>query len=160
MPHLAPAGSKRGYWACNLISFLSLAAAALLAVFAREWVRTTLGSWVLAALGTVFVVTLLTLTSIATFGDDIEGNSFSELLHQSTLETTFYPWALAVYMGRWFHPVDGLESPLGIWGPVVLMAATWGVIVAGELRQRRGTPIPPWAIVAAGFACGAVAWPA
>lgn len=160
MPETIPAGSKRTFWVINLVTFLSLTAAALLAIFGPEWITTTAGSWVLAVLGLLFVATLLTLTSIASFGDEIPGNTFSELLRESTLETTFYPWALSVYMGRWFHPVDALETPLGLWGPVVLMTTTWGVVVAGDLLKRNGTPIPGWVVVAAGFLVGTFTWPA
>lgn len=160
MTETMPAGSSRAYWLTSLVTVLSLGAAALVAVLAGGWITSTAGSWVLALIGVVFVATLLTLTSIASFLDDTEGNSFSELLRQSTLDTTFYPWALAVYMGRWFHPVDGLESPLGIWGPVVLMATTWGVVVAGDLLRRSGRRIPPWVLVTAGFVCGTLTWPA
>ncbi len=148
------------YYATQLITFLALSAATFLALFAPQWVRTPAGAWVIAIVGLVFVAALLVLTSIASFADQVPGNTFSELLRESTLDSTFYPWALAVYMGRWFHPVDGLESPLGVWGPVVLMATTWGMVVLGDVLRRRGKRLWPWLVVTIGFAVGTLTWPA
>ncbi|MBD3618895.1 MAG: hypothetical protein HUJ28_05435 [Chromatiales bacterium] len=144
----------------HLILFCSLALAMFLALFAPQWIQTTAGAWIIGIVGLVFVATLLVLTSIASFGDSIPGNTFSELLRESTLNSTFYPWALSVYMGRWFHPVDGLESPLGLFGPVLLMALTWGIIVLGDVLRKKGKRIWPWLIVALGFATGIITWPA
>ncbi|MDJ0892158.1 MAG: hypothetical protein QNK18_13340 [Gammaproteobacteria bacterium] len=78
------------------------------------------------------------------------------------MNTTFYPWALAVYMGRWFHPVAELQSPLGFaGGAAVLMASTWIVIVVGDLvLRRKGKRIWPWLLVTVGFGTGMLAWPA
>lgn len=140
--------------------FLSLVAAILLALFAPRWVQTEAGAWAVGILALVFVATLLILTSIASFADNIDNNSFSYLLRKSTLDTTFYPWALAAYMGRWFHPVDGLDSPLGVWGPILLMAATWGMVVLGDVMRRQGKRIWPWLVVSLGFVVGTVTWPA
>ncbi|HDP90194.1 MAG TPA: hypothetical protein ENN42_09650 [Thioalkalivibrio sp.] len=144
----------------HLILFCSLALAMFLALLAPQWIQTTAGAWIIGIVGLVFVATLLVLTSIASFGDSIPGNTFSELLRESTLNSTFYPWALSVYMGRWFHPVDGLESPLGLFGPVLLMALTWGIIVLGDVLRKKGKRIWPWLIVALGFATGIITWPA
>lgn len=152
--------ATRNQFITHLILFLALAAAALLAVLAPQWVQTDAGAWVIGIVALVFVVTLLVLTSIASFGDDLEGNTFSELLRASTVSSTFYPWALAVYMGRWFHPVDDLASPLGVFGPVVLMAATWGMVVLGDVLKRGDRRIWPWLTVALGFVVGVVTWPA
>jgi len=143
-----------------LILFLSLTAASLLALFSPQLIHTPAGGWVLGILGAIFVATLLVLTSIASFADKIEGNTFSELLRASTIETTFYPWALSVYMGRWFHPVEHLQSPLGIWGVILLMTTTWGIIVLGDILQRKGIRIWPWLVVTLGYIVGVLAWPA
>ena len=142
------------------ILFASLAVASFLALLAPQWIRTDAGAWVIGIVALVFVVTLLVLTSIASFGDSIQGNTFSELLRESTVNSTFYPWALAVYMGRWFHPVDGLSSPLGVFGPILLMASTWGIVVLGDVLKRKGKRIWPWLIVAVGFGVGVLTWPA
>lgn len=152
--------SNRTLYLTHLITFLSLTAASLIAVLAPQWIRTPAGAWALAIVGLAFVATLLVLTAIASFADPLPGNSFSELLRESTVDTTFYPWALAVYMGRWFHPVDGLESPLGVWGPILLMATTWGVIVLGDVLRRKGKRPWPWLVVTAGFVAGVLTWPA
>lgn len=144
----------------HLILFISLTIAMFLALLAPQWIKTTAGSWVIAIVGLVFVATLLVLTAIASFADSIPGNTFSELLRESTINTTFYPWALAVYLGRWFHPVDGLQSPLGVWGPILLMASTWGIIVLGDILARRGKRIWPWLVVAVGYGIGILTWPA
>jgi hypothetical protein len=152
--------TSRTFYTTHLITFLSLTAAAFLALLAPHWVGTPAGAWVIAIVGLVFVAALLVLTSIASFADKVPGNTFSELLRESTLDSTFYPWALAVYMGRWFHPVDGLESPLGVWGPVVLMAMTWGMVVLGDVLRRRGKRLWPWLVVSVGFAVGNLTWPA
>lgn len=151
---------KRTFLLTQILTFLSLAGAVVLAVLAPQWIKSEAGAWVLGIIALVFVATLLVLTSIASFGDDVPGNSFSELLRASTVETTFYPWALAVYMGRWFHPIDGLSSPLGVWGPIVLMVATWGMIVLGDVLRRRHKRIWPWLVVALGFVVGMLTWPA
>lgn len=144
----------------HLILFVSLAAAMLLALLAPQLISKPVGGWVLGLLGVVFVATLLVLTAIASFADNIEGNTFSELLRASTINTTFYPWALSVYMGRWFHPVEQLQSPLGIWGVIVLMITTWGMIVLGDVLQRKGKRIWPWLVVTLGYGVGVLTWPA
>ena len=76
------------------ILFLSLTAAVLLAFFAPFWVKTEAGAWTLGILGILFVLTLLVLTGIASFADDLEGNTFSEMLRASTVNATSIP-------GRW-----------------------------------------------------------
>lgn len=144
----------------HLILFISLTAAMFLALLAPHLISKPVGGWVLGMLGVVFVATLLVLTAIASFADDIEGNTFSELLRASTINTTFYPWGLAVYMGRWFHPVEGLHSPLGIWGVIVLMITTWGMVVLGDVLRRKGKRLWPWLVVTLGYAVGVLAWPA
>ena len=157
---MASAGSRAVQVTTHLILFLSLTAAAVLATFAPQWSRSDAGAWAVAIVGLVFVATLLVLTSIASFGDDLPGNTFSELLRESTVNTTFYPWALAVYLGRWFHPIDQLVSPLGVWGPVLLMATTWGIVVLGDILARRGKRIWPWLVVLVGYGIGVLTWPA
>lgn len=152
--------ASRTFYATHLITFVAFTAAAFLAFLAPQWVRTPAGAWVIAIVGLVFVAALLVLTSLASFADKVPGNTFSELLRESTVDSTFYPWALAVYMGRWFHPVDGLQSPLGVWGPVVLMATTWGIVVLGDILRRRGKHPWPWLVVALGFGVGILTWPA
>jgi len=145
----------------QLILLLSLTTASLLAMLAPQWVTTTVGAWVLGIVTIIFIVVLLVLTSIASFVDDIDDNSFSLLLRKSTVETTFYPWAFAVYMGRWFHPIDDLQSPLGIAGIPVLMASTWLMIVLGDIVIRNSDKrIWPWLIVLLGYAVGILSWPA
>ncbi len=144
----------------HLILFLSLTVASALALFSPHLINTPVGGWVLGILGAIFVATLLVLTAIASFADNIEGNTFSELLRASTVGTTFYPWALSVYMGRWFHPVEQLQSPLGIWGVIVLMTTTWGIIVLGDILRRRGKRIWPWLVVTLGYIVGILTWPA
>lgn len=144
----------------NLILFLSLAVSLILAAFAPQLIDTPAGGWVLGILGSVFVATLLVLTSIASFADDIEGNTFSELLRASTIDTTFYPWALSVYMGRWFHPFEQLQSPLGIWGVIVLMITTWIMVVLGDILRKQGKRIWPWLVVTLGYTIGVLTWPA
>lgn len=146
--------------ATNLILFLSLTAASTLALIAPQLIDTPAGGWILGILGAVFVTTLLVLTAVASFADNIEGNTFSELLRASTIDTTFYPWALSVYMGRWFHPFEQLQSPLGIWGVIVLMITTWIMVVLGDILRRQGKRIWPWLVVTLGYTIGVLTWPA
>lgn len=152
--------TKRTFYITHLILFLALATASVLAVFIPQWVKTDVGGWVIGIIAFVFVATLLVLTSIASFIDDVPDNTFSFLLRESTIETTFYPWALSVYMGRWFHPVDDLSLPLGMWGPIILMAATWGMVVLGDVLRRNGKRIWPWLVVTLGYVVGTLSWPA
>jgi hypothetical protein len=56
--------------------------------------------------------------------------------------------------------VDDLRSPLGPWGPVALMALTWGVVVLGDVLARRGQRPWPWLVVTLGFVVGSLTWPA
>ena len=142
------------------ILFCSLTVAMFLALLAPQWIRTDAGGWIIGIVGLVFVATLLVLTSIASFGDSVAGNTFSELLRESTIDNAFYPWALSVYMGRWFHPVDGLETPLGVFGPVLLMAMTWGIVVLSDVLKKKGKKIWPWLVVTLGFGTGILTWPA
>lgn len=152
--------NKPTFYATQFILFISLTASVFLAVLSPLWIKTPAGAWTLGIVGLVFVVTLLVLTSIASFADDIEGNTFSELLRKSTIDTTFYPWALSVYMGRWFHPIDDLQAPLGLAGPPVLMASTWLIIVIGDVLRRKGKRVWPWLVVALGYSVGILTWPA
>lgn len=152
--------TKQTFYITHLILFLSLATAVILGLFSPQWIKTEGGAWVLGILGIIFIITLLILTGIASFADNIEGNTFSELLRESTINTTFYPWALAVYMGRWFHPIDDLQSPLGIWGPMILMVLSWLVIVLGDILAKKGIRIWPWLIVISGYITGILTWPA
>ena len=156
------ASSKPTFYISHLILFLSLTASIIIAVFSPQWITTKAGAWTLGILGIIFVVVLLVLTAIASFGDDLEGNTFSELLRASTINTTFYPWALAVYMGRWFHPVDDLQSPLGLaGGAALLMLSTWIMIVVGDIvLRKKGKRIWPWLIVTLGYGMGMLTWPA
>lgn len=151
--------AKKTILTTHLVLLLSLAAAMLLATFGRSWIQSDAGGWVISLIGIAFVAALLLLTALQV-GGRVPDNTLSALLRQSTVKSTFWPWGLSVYAGRWFHPVDGLESPLGLFGPIVLMAATWGIIVLGDVLAKEGKRIWPWLVVAVGFVVGSLCWPA
>lgn len=140
------------------ISFLSFLAAALIAAFAGDLASSDAGVIGLIVVGIIFAVAVIGIDIPAAI-DSTKGNTFSELLRKGGTQTTIFPWAFSVYAGRWFHPVDGLEL-LGVWGAVILMIATWLLVVVGDILRRHGHPLPSWLVVSAGLLAGALLWPA
>ena len=140
------------------VAFVAVTVAGALAVFAEELLRSTAGVVLLLPLTIVLFVALIAV-DVPSAIDDIEGNTFSELLRAGGTQTTIFPWTLAIFAGRWFHPADGFD-PLGVVGAVILMVLTF-VVVAGDgvLRHYADVAVPSWIVVAAGVVAGAVLWP-
>jgi hypothetical protein len=140
------------------VAFLALIPAMIIGVFAGGWATTAAGVTVLLVLTVAFVVAVIAVDVPAAI-DRTEGNTFSELLREGGTQTTIFPWAFAVFAGRWFHPVDDFDG-LGVAGAVVLMALTFIVVSGGDVLRRRGSAVPSWLVVVAGVLAGALLWPA
>lgn len=140
------------------VAFLALIPALVIGVFAEEFGKTAAGVTTLLVLATAFVVAVIAVDLPAAI-DRTEGNTFSELLREGGTQTTIFPWAFAVFAGRWFHPIDNLELA-GIVGAVALMVLTFVVVSGGDVLRRNGHAVPSWLVVVVGLLAGALLWPA
>jgi hypothetical protein len=140
------------------VAFLAIIPALIIGVFAGEWATTAAGVTALLVLAVIFMVAVIAVDVPAAI-DRTEGNTFSELLREGGKQITIFPWAFAVFAGRWFHPVDNLELA-GVGGVVVLMILTFVVVSGGDVLRRNGHAVPSWLVVVAGLLAGALLWPA
>jgi hypothetical protein len=120
-------------------------------------------SWVdvIAWVGSALVlVIILGDVILALFKSESEGTTWSELLRESIGITTFIPWAVAAWVGRWFPFLK--SPPLGLAIGLAVTAVVGGTIaiIADVLMRKKGYPvIPPWIVVVIGFAAGALLIP-
>lgn len=140
------------------VAFLALIPALIIGVFADAFVRSATGVTVLLILAVIFMVAVIAVDVPAAI-DRTEGNTFSELLREGGTQTTIFPWAFAVFAGRWFHPVDNLELA-GFGGAVALMILTFVVVSGGDVLRRNGHGVPSWIVMVAGLLAGGLLWPA
>jgi hypothetical protein len=138
------------------VAFLAVAAAILVGLLAGEGAGTTGGEVAILVLAIVFTLAIVVFDVPAAI-DKTPGNTFSELLRAGARETTIFPWALGVFAGRWFHPVDDFKL-LGIAGPLILMVLTFVVIVLGGILRRAGTEMPSWVAAGLGVLAGVLLW--
>jgi len=84
-----------------------------------------------------------------------EAITWSQLIRESYGITTFFAWAISVWVGRWFSPI---EAPLMEWyvGFPIVVALTLVVVLAAFFlwRRYRRPIIPPIVIVSLGLASG------
>lgn len=84
-----------------------------------------------------------------------EAITWSQLLRESYGITTFFAWGIAVWVGRWFSP---LERPLVKWyvGLAIVAALTCVVVLLGYLlwRKYQRPILPPIVIVSLGLVAG------
>lgn len=90
-----------------------------------------------------------------------KGTTWSELLRESVGITTLIPWALGVWVGRWFPilpPNHAVKLSVGLTVVLVLSAT---VTVLGDIlmRRRRRPVIPPWSVVLSGLITGGLLLP-
>lgn len=90
-----------------------------------------------------------------------KGTTWSELLRESVGITTLIPWALGVWVGRWFPilpPNHAVKLSIGLTVVLVLSAT---VTVLGDIlmRRRRRPVIPPWSVVLSGLITGGLLLP-
>jgi hypothetical protein len=108
----------------------------------------------------LIIVAVLIIIDIWLATDRLPGNTWSELLRESSRHTLFIPWSLGVLMGHWFHPVDDFRAIAGgasIW---ILIALTAVLIVVGLVlgfAAKYTPPAWPWAL--GGLVAGALLWP-
>lgn len=112
-------------------------------------------------IGVLLIVAVIALIGIDIWlvADQIEGNTFSEMLREGARVTTFFPWALAVLIGRWFHPVDSLKPVLGNFSIPTLMITSYIVVVLGDILKKKKHPVPLWIVVIIGIVIGALCVP-
>lgn len=101
----------------------------------------------------------LIVIDIWLLADTLPGNTFSEMLREGAKVTTFFPWALAILIGRWFHPVDSLKPVLGNFSIPTLMITSYIIVVLGDILKKKRHPIPSWIIVLIGIVIGALCVP-
>jgi hypothetical protein len=109
------------------------------------------------AIAIVVIVLIVILIGVDVYlvADKVPGNTWSEMLRSAATHTTFVPWTLAVLAGRWFHPVDSMETLGGqSAGVAVLMVTSYVVVVAGDILRKRWKPVPGWIIVLIGVPTG------
>lgn len=94
------------------------------------------------------------------FGIQTDGTTWSELLRESVGITTFIPWAIAVWIGRWFPILDKPPLKISIALAIVLALSALITVLGDVFMRRRGYPvIPPWLIILLGFAAGSLLIP-
>ncbi|WP_428261690.1 hypothetical protein [Haliangium sp.] len=121
---------------------------------------TTFG-WIGVIVFTVGVVAMVVF-DIVLARDRIIGNTFSQLARASVRHTYWLPFGLAALMGRWFHPVAGLETVVGsVWFSYLVFAVFAAILVLGleSLRRYRRVRTPAWVLVLAGFPLGTLLIP-
>ena len=111
------------------------------------------------ALGPVTVVLLDTLFVGAETSNALV-NSF-----RSSGATPFIAWTVALFMGHWFHPVDGLQPGFGHvgwpWNYVVFLVLTVfaGLLSFWIIDAAAVSNWFPTLMVVLGYATGAIFWP-
>ena len=89
-----------------------------------------------------------------------EAITWSQLLRESYGVTIVITWAISVWIGRWFSPLN--ESLLKfIYSFIIVLSITLVLLLLGILlsRRYRRPVIPPIVIVLLGLVCGAVLLP-
>jgi hypothetical protein len=154
-----PTDSARHEVLFGAVAFLAALTAIALGSFADTLLRGPVGVPILLVL-TIVLIAALVVVDVPAAVDDIDGNTFSELLRAGGVQTAIFPWTIAVFAGRWFHPVDDLELA-GTAGVVILMVLTFIVVVASDVAQRYANAVvPSWLVVLLGLMAGALLWPA
>lgn len=111
------------------------------------------------ALGPVTVVLLDTL-----FVGPGTSNPLVEAMRSSGA-TPFLAWVVALFVGHWFHPVDGLQPVFGAvkppWNYVVFGTLTVivGILSFAVIDTQATSDWLPFLMVLLGFAAGAILWP-
>lgn len=151
--------SARGELLFGGVAFAAVVAAAALGVFAENLLRSSTGVTLLVVLTVVLTVALI-VVDVPAAVDDVDGNTFSELLRVGGVQTAIFPWTLAVFAGRWFHPIDNLDV-FGAVAVLILMGLTFVVVVGSDVSQRYfRTVVPSWLVALLGVLAGATLWPA
>lgn len=136
---------------------LPVAGAIAAGIFDEYVLPSSGGAILLAGLAGLLIITLIVLDVPAAI-DDIEGNTFSELLRRGGRQLAILPWTISIFAGRWFHPFDGFDL-FGRHGPVVLLVVTFLVVVGTHLCRQYLWQVPSWMIVILGLLSGAMLWP-
>lgn len=108
---------------------------------------------VLIFIGIATVV--LIVADLALAADDVQGNTYSEILRSAARFTPVVPWLSGLVVGHWFHPFSTAEprlAPPGNW--LALLALTAVVAIIGLMAE-----VPPWVPVLPGAVAGALLWP-
>lgn len=94
-------------------------------------------------------------------------NSTNELVAgiRSAGATPFIAWVVAIFMGHWFHPVDGLKPGFGLtpspWNYVIfgVLTVIVGVLCFAVIDTAAVSDWLPVTMVVLGFIAGAIFWP-
>ncbi|OEU77806.1 MAG: hypothetical protein BA865_12385 [Desulfobacterales bacterium S5133MH4] len=128
---------------------------------ANSWVDTI--TWIGVALVTLVIVGDILLAIFrGVCRVEHEGTTWSELLRESVGTTTLIPWALGVWIGRWFplvpEPLNSLGTPIALTIVLILTAI---ITVLGDvlMRRRRRPVIPPWLVALLGLIVGGILLP-
>lgn len=109
--------------------------------------------WVLVAM--VVATVALIVLDLFLAGDDISGNTWSELLRAGAKQTPVVAWLGGLVLGHWFHPNDEAEPAIPPpENALVIAVLTAVVLIVGFI-----TPVPPWVPVPLGAIAGAWLWP-
>jgi membrane associated rhomboid family serine protease len=113
---------------------------------------------VIFSLGVVFMVVF----DVVLAKDSIQGNTFSQLARASVTHTYWLPFLLGALLGRWYHPIDGLETVVGsVWFSHFVFAVFGAIVVLGlqSLKKYRRVTTPSWVLVLVGLLLGALLIP-
>jgi hypothetical protein len=91
--------------------------------------------------------------------DGVANNTISEILRERAHKSSFFPWLLAVYAGRWLNPFDGAQS---IFPPtansfiisIIMLVFVSGIVLLIDSHCRKKSLIRCLIIMPLGFVSG------
>ena len=100
----------------------------------------TVFAWIGAIVFGVGVVVMVVFDIILA-GDRIVGNTFSQLARASVRHAYWLPFGLSALMGRWFHPVDDLQTVVGsVWFSYLGLCGIFSHCCVGAGKPQKISP--------------------
>ena len=101
------------------------------------------------------LIAALIIADIDLARDDIDDNTWSELVRLAGDRTIGVPWLFGLVMGHWFHPSDDLKPIVDPPGNALVVLLSTAVITALGLLMS----LPMWLAFIAAAPVGAYLWP-
>lgn len=109
--------------------------------------------WVLIAI--IVLAVVLIVVDIYLARDEIDGNTWSELVRLAAIASPVVPWLAGLVMGHWFHPGEERDPIIEAPGnAVVLVVVSFLILALGFFVD-----LPPWIPFLVGAPVGAYVWP-